>query len=92
MADRITMTMDDTLAAAVRAAARRSGASVSAWLAEAAADKLRHELLGMALDRWEEEIGPPTPEELERAAEILGLSRQPKAKTKAAKSTKGNAA
>ncbi len=87
------MTMDDELAAAVRGAASRAGMSVSAWLTDAAAEKLRHHLLGMALDKWEEEIGPPTPEELARAAEILGLSAQPKAKAATkTKATKGNAA
>jgi hypothetical protein len=87
------MTMDDDLAAAVRAAANRAGMSVSAWLTEAAAEKLRHHLLGIALDKWEEEIGPPTSEELARAAQILGLSPQPKAKSATkTKATKGNAA
>lgn len=34
---------------------RRQGTSVSARLTEAAADKLRNEFLGAALDRWEAE-------------------------------------
>jgi hypothetical protein len=74
-AERITMTMDADLAAAVRAAAGRAGVSVSAWLTEAAAAQLRNDLLGAALDRWEAEQGPFTKEELAHAAELLGLSR-----------------
>jgi LmbE family N-acetylglucosaminyl deacetylase len=75
-ADRITMTMDEELGAAVRAAARRSGMSVSAWLTEAAAARLRNELLGGFLDQWQEEHGAFTEEELARAAETLGLGRR----------------
>jgi hypothetical protein len=74
--DRITMTMDEDLAAAVRAAAGRAGVSVSAWLTKAAADKLRNELLGIALDAWEKEQGPLTEEELAQAAATLGLPRR----------------
>lgn len=73
--ERITMTMDEDLAAAVRAAAGRAGVSVSAWVTKAAADKLRNELLGIALDEWEREQGPMTEEELAQAAETLGLPR-----------------
>jgi hypothetical protein len=46
---------------------------VSAWLSQAAADRVRNELLRIALDRWDEEDGPPTEEELEQARRDLGL-------------------
>jgi hypothetical protein len=73
--DRITLTMDHTLGAAVREAARRAGMSVSAWLARAAEDRLRHDLLGHALDAWEEESGPFSEAELDSAAAALGMLR-----------------
>ncbi|MDN5860524.1 MAG: hypothetical protein L0H84_18120 [Pseudonocardia sp.] len=74
--DRITVTMDAELGAAVRAAAARADSSVSGWLAEAAAHKIRNELLGAALDAWEEEFGAFTEEELDAAAENLGITRR----------------
>jgi hypothetical protein len=56
--DRTSITMDPDLGAAVREAAARGGVSVSAWLARAASDSIRNELLGRALDAWEQEQGP----------------------------------
>ncbi|MCB9686154.1 MAG: hypothetical protein H6735_14025 [Alphaproteobacteria bacterium] len=75
-ADRITVTMEPELGAAVRDAAARAGLSVSAWLAAAAADRLRHELLGHALDEWEREAGPFSDAELDAAAAVLSLDRR----------------
>ncbi len=66
--------MPPELGEGVRQAAERQGTSVSAWLTEAAADKLRNELLGSALDQWESEDGPFTQAELEEAAARLGLA------------------
>ena len=54
--------------------AARQGTSVSTWLTEAAADKLRNELLGAALDQWEAEDGSFTQAELDEAASRLGLA------------------
>ena len=51
--------------------------SVSAWLSEAAADRLRNELLGVALDTWESEDGSFTEAELDTAASRLGLAPRP---------------
>lgn len=73
--DRLSITMESELGAAVREAAARAGLSVSAWLARAAAEQLRHELLGRALDAWEQESGPFSDEELDAAASALGVSR-----------------
>jgi hypothetical protein len=73
--DRLSITMDPELGQAVREAAARTGTSVSAWLASAAADGLRNELLGWALDTWESEAGPFTNEELNEAARVLGVTR-----------------
>jgi hypothetical protein len=68
--------MPPEIGAAVRDAAARLGTSVSNWLAEAAAQRLRNELLGAALDRWEAEDGPFSDEELNSAAAALGNSRR----------------
>lgn len=72
--DRFSVTMPPELGEGVRQAAARQGTSVSTWLTEAAADKLRNELLGAALDQWESENGPFTQAELEEAVARLGLA------------------
>lgn len=69
--DRISITLDRALGAAVRAAAGQAGQSVSRWLGRAAEDRLRTELLGAALDEWEAEHGAFTGEELAEAASVL---------------------
>ena len=56
--DRLSVTMPPEVGAAVRDSAARQGTSVSNWLADAAAQRLRNELLGAALDAWEAEDGP----------------------------------
>ncbi len=73
--DRFSVTMEPDLGAAVRDAAQRAGMSVSGWLAQAAADRLRNDLLGAALDAWEAEDGAFGDEELDAAAATLGLTR-----------------
>ncbi len=74
--DRLSVTLEAQLGAAVRDAAARSGVSVSSWIAGAAADRLRNELLGRALDRWEEEDGAFSEAELDAAAAALGVARR----------------
>ncbi|MBO0807195.1 MAG: hypothetical protein J2P32_02700 [Actinobacteria bacterium] len=69
--DRFSVTMPPGLGHAVRQAAARQGMSVSTWLGEAAADRLRNELLGAALDEWEAEDGTFSDEELDAAAAAL---------------------
>jgi hypothetical protein len=76
--DRLSLAADAELGAEIRAAARRSGMSISAWLADAAADKLRNELLGRTLAEWVADHGAPTPEEEAEAAAFfdqLGVPR-----------------
>ena len=73
--DRLSITMDPDLGKSVREAAARSGSSVSAWLAAAAAERLRNELLGAALDAWEADSAPFSDKELDAAARVLGVSR-----------------
>jgi hypothetical protein len=72
--DRFSVTMPPELGSGVRQAAARQGTSVSTWLSEAAADRLRNELLGAALDDWESEAGAFTEAELDAAASRLGLA------------------
>jgi hypothetical protein len=75
--DRFSVTMPPDLGEGVRRAAARQGTSVSTWLSQAAADRLRNELLGVALDEWETEDGAFTEAELDEAASRLGLARRP---------------
>lgn len=74
--DRLSVTMPPEIGAAVRDAASRQGLSVSTWLTEAAAQRLRGELLGAALDVWEVEDGPFSDDELNSAAGALGTARR----------------
>lgn len=74
--DRLSITLDPQLGAAVRQAARRAGVSLSAWIAAATADRVRNELLGLALDEWEAEEGVFSEAELAEAAERLGVTRR----------------
>lgn len=69
--DRLSVTMPPEIGTAVRQAATRSGTSVSTWLTAAAAQRLRNELLGAALDVWESEDGRFSDEELNAAAAAL---------------------
>ncbi len=74
--DRLSVTMPPEIGTAVREAAAREGTSVSTWLTEAAAQRLRNDLLGSALDQWEAEDGPFGEDELNAAAEALRGARR----------------
>jgi len=74
--DRLSVTMPPEIGAAVREAAAREGTSVSTWLAVAAAQRLRNDLLGVALDLWEAEDGPFSDAELNTAAAALRATRR----------------
>lgn len=71
--DKLSISFDPDLGDAVRAAARQRGGSVSRWLADAAAAKLRTEALADFLDTWEAEHGALTAAELAKAAAELAL-------------------
>jgi hypothetical protein len=73
--DRLSITMEPKLGAAARKAAKRAGMSVSAWIAEATADRIRNDALGRALDEFEAEEGPFTEAELAAAADSLSVPR-----------------
>jgi len=72
--DKLSVSFEPALGDAVREAARRQGAGLSRWLADAAAARLRSEALAEFLDEWEAEHGAFTAEELAAAAATLGLS------------------
>ena len=77
--DKLSVSFAPDLGDAVRDAARHSGSSLSAWLAEAAAAKLRAQALADYLSDWEEEHGKLTPEEIAKAAADLRLPSLPAA-------------
>jgi hypothetical protein len=71
---RLSISFDSDLGDAVRCAALHRGLSLSAWLADAAAAKLRAETLADYLEDWETEHGGLTADELARASLELGVS------------------
>ena len=78
--DRLSVTLDPRLGAAARQAAKRAKVSLSAWIAEATADRVRTEALGRALDAWEAEEGAFSAKEL--AAAAAALEPTPRAKAR----------
>ena len=72
--DKLSISFEPELGDAVRSAAAHAGKPVSAWLAEAAASKLRAEALAEFLASWEAEHGVLTAEEIARAERELGLA------------------
>jgi hypothetical protein len=72
--DKLSISFEPELGDAVRSAAAQAGKPVSAWLAEAAASKLRAEALAEFLAGWEAEHGVLTAEEIARAERELGLA------------------
>jgi hypothetical protein len=77
--DKRSVSLPPELAKAIDKAAAESGTSVSAWLAETAAHRIRLEAGRRGVAEWESENGPLTPEEiadgLARARDLLGRSR-----------------
>jgi hypothetical protein len=71
--DKMSVSFDPDLGDAVRSAAAQAGKPLSAWLAEAAASKLRAEALAEFLTSWEAEHGSLTAEEIARAEQELGM-------------------
>ena len=70
----MSVSFDPELGDAVRSAAAQAGKPLSAWLAEAAASKLRAEALAEFLAGWEAEHGVLTAEEIARAEAELGMA------------------
>jgi Arc/MetJ-type ribon-helix-helix transcriptional regulator len=78
MTTRITVSLPEHLVDAATEAVRAGRvASVSAYVAEALADKAGRESLEGFLADWREQIGPPTPDETEWAERALGLAEKP---------------
>lgn len=71
--DKLSISFDARLGDQVRDAARKSGAGLSSWLADAAQKKLRAEALAEFLADWEGRHGPLTADELARAEAELGF-------------------
>jgi len=71
--EKMSVSFDLELGEAIRSAASSHKQSVSAWIAEAARDRLRLEALGQAVASWEEEFGPLSDAELEAADRLLAL-------------------
>lgn len=71
--EKMSVSMDRELGEAIRLAAAQHDQPVSAWLAEAAASKLRAEALAAFLNEWESEHGALTPKELAAAERALKL-------------------
>jgi len=63
-AEKYSASMDDNLLAAARRAAHAQGQTLSGWLADAAADRLRLKALRKLVDDWELEHGVITDAEL----------------------------
>lgn len=68
---KLSVALDDTVAAQVALAAERAGVSVSAWLNHAAANELSIEAGLDAVREWEADHGELTPEELAAADSLL---------------------
>ncbi|TMQ04306.1 MAG: hypothetical protein E6J90_12190 [Deltaproteobacteria bacterium] len=70
--DKLSISLDPQLGDEVRVAADRAGVSVSAWLADAAAARLRKQALADFLSGWQARHGKITAAELARARVELG--------------------
>lgn len=78
--EKVSASFDLELGAAIRASATGAGQSVSAWLGDAARDRLRLVALGEAVAAWEETFGPLTDDELAAADRILDRPAKPSRK------------
>jgi hypothetical protein len=64
-AEKYSASMDDALLADARADAEAEGLTLSSWLADAAADRLRLKALRQLVNEWEAEHGAISVSELE---------------------------
>jgi hypothetical protein len=69
--EKMSVSFDLELGKAIRSSAGGASQSVSAWLAEAARDRLRLEALGQAMTSWEDEFGPLRDAEIQAADRLL---------------------
>ena len=76
-----TISMDPELRDQIDAAAASAGVSFSAWLADAARQRLRKERLLGLIAEWEAEHGEITEDEAASARAELGIDRRRRKKT-----------
>ena len=69
--EKMSVSFELELGEAIRTSATAAGQSVSAWLAEAARDRLRLQALEEAVGAWEHEHGRLTEAEVARAESVL---------------------
>jgi hypothetical protein len=69
--EKMSVSFDLELGSAIKKSAAKGSISVSAWLAQAARERLRRQALGEALDAWEQTFGPLTDAELAQAGRRL---------------------
>ena len=69
--EKMSVSFELELGEAIRSSAAEGQTSVSAWLAEAARDRLRLEALGEAIAGWESEFGALTDAEVAEADRLL---------------------
>ena len=86
--EKMSVSFDLELGEAIRTSAAGASQSVSAWLAEAARDRLRLEALGEAIVAWEQEFGALTEAEVSEAEALLA---QPAAGKKPPRRRRGTA-
>ena len=86
--EKMSVSFDLKLGEAIRGSAERSGQSVSAWLAESAALRLRQEMLGEAIKAWERKFGKITADEKEAADRILDRAESKREGSKPQESTR----
>jgi hypothetical protein len=81
--EKMSVSFDLKLGAAIKKSAARSSLSVSAWLAEAARDRLRRQALGEAIETWETTHGTLTEAELADAERQLDRAAKRRTKKRA---------
>jgi hypothetical protein len=75
-AEKYSASMDDVLLADARADAEAEGLTLSSWLADAAADRLRLKALRHLVDDWEAEHGAVSVAELDALEDKMAEARR----------------
>jgi hypothetical protein len=82
--EKMSVSFDLELGEAIRTSAAGADQSVSAWLADAARDRLRLQALGEAVKAWEQQYGPLTDPEVAQADRLLERAAKPRRRRGAA--------
>ena len=75
-AEKYSASMDDLLLSEARKAAEAQGLTLSSWLAEAAADRLRLTALRELVEEWEAEHGAITTKEIDALDKLVADARR----------------